>query len=383
MEEIKGLTNLLHSKELELHKRKTGEDFHVAANNELNLKIQKLSNEMNLHKSALEKAKRFELDAHKNVQKLKDDIETYKSEILSMQRQHTTKEKERSAAITIQKFYRKRAGLAGGLGSIILEMGKQLKFAREAATRASRELEIAKVEHVQSSDELHERIQTLQQHLEDTEKETVQHLREKFFHEEENERLKNYIEQLEMALSEAKTPSINENGVEKEKDQEFSEVERELNELRTELAQIKNTEVHKQKMASILSNVSHLGEALVVSIAGTEREDTTSTTFFVVNVEMPHKSWNARRRYRQFAALSEALSSRLNDQTLPSLPQRSFFALTGPALEERRLALETWIKAVITIPAVWKYIEIISFLDSDEDHYLEKMIAAKNDTTPA
>ena len=92
---------------------------------------------------------------------------------------------------------------------------------------------------------------------------------------------------------------------------------------------------------------------------------------------MPHKSWNARRRYRQFAALSEALSSRLNDQTLPSLPQRSFFTLTGPALEERRLALEAWIKAVIAIPAVWKYIEIISFLDSDEDHYLEKMIAAK------
>ena len=104
------------------------------------------------------------------------------------------KEKERSAAITIQKFYRKRAGLAGGLGSIILEMGKQLKFAREAATRASRDLENANVEHVQNSDELQERIQTLQQHLEDTEKETVQHLREKFFHEEENERLKDYIE---------------------------------------------------------------------------------------------------------------------------------------------------------------------------------------------
>ena len=186
-----------------------------------------------------------------------------------------------------------------------------------------------------------------------------------------------------MALSEAKTPSKNEKGVEKEEDKEFSEVERELNELRAELAQIKNTEVHKQKMASILSNVSHLGEALVVSIAGTEREDATSTTFFVVNVEMPHKSWNARRRYRQFVALSEALSSRLNDQTLPSLPQRSFFTLTGPALEERRLALEAWIKAVIAIPAVWKYIEIISFLDSDEDHYLETMIAAKNDTTPA
>ena len=114
-----------------------------------------------------------------------------------MQKQHSIKEKERSAAITIQKFYRKRAGLAGGLGSIILEMGKQLKFAREAATRASRDLENAKVEHVQSSDELQERIKALQQHLEDTEKETVQHLREKFFHEEENERLKNYVEQLE------------------------------------------------------------------------------------------------------------------------------------------------------------------------------------------
>ena len=57
--------------------------------------------------------------------------------------------------------------------------------------------------------------------------------------------------------------------------------------------------------------------------------------------------------------------------------------MTGPALEERRLALEAWIKAVIAIPPVWKYIEIISFLDSDEDHYLEKMLAAKNDTTPA
>ena len=98
---------------------------------------------------------------------------------------------------------------------------------------------------------------------------------------------------------------------------------------------------------------------------------------------MPHKSWNARRRYRQFVALSEALSSRLNDQTLPSLPQKSFFSLTGPALEERRLALESWIKAVITIPGVWKYMEIISFLDSDKEHYLEQMMAAKNDTTPA
>ena len=104
--------------------------------------------------------------------------------------------------------------------------------------------------------------------------------------------------------------------------------------------------------------------------------------FFVVNVKMPHKSWNARRRYRQFVALSEALSSRLNDQTLPSLPQKSF-SLTGPALEERRLALESWIKAVITIPGVWKYMEIISFLDSDKEHYLEQMMAAKNDTTPA
>ena len=134
--------------------------------------------------------------------------------------------------------------------------------------------------------------------MEDTEKETVQHLREKFFHEEENERLKDYINQLEMALSEANTPKKTEKQFEKEEDKEISEVERELNELRAELAQVKGTEVHKQKMASILSNVSHLGEALVVSIAGTEREDATSTTFFVVNVEMPHKSWNARRRYR-------------------------------------------------------------------------------------
>ena len=49
MVEIKGLRDLLESKDLELHKRKTG-DFHVAANNEL--KDPKLSNEMNLHKSA-------------------------------------------------------------------------------------------------------------------------------------------------------------------------------------------------------------------------------------------------------------------------------------------------------------------------------------------
>ena len=97
---------------------------------------------------------------------------------------------------------------------------------------------------------------------------------------------------------------------------------------------------------------------------------------------MPHKSWNARRRYRQFVALSEALSSRLNDQTLPSLPQKSFFVDRASSGREAA-STEAWIKAVITIPGVWKYMEIISFLDSDKEHYLEQMMAAKNDTTPA
>ena len=260
-------------------------------------------------------------------------------------------------------------------------MGRQLKFARESAIKAQSDLEAARVEHSQTHDELHGQIDTLQKHLQDTEEETLHHLREKFYHEEENKRLYEHIETLQKTLHEAETPK---KGASKNNNNNsLAAMEEEMQTLREELAAIKNIESHKKKMSAIMANVSHLGEAMKVSVTGTHEDNSTSTTFFIIQVAMSHKSWVTRRRFRQFANLYEVLAARIANTSLPSLPQRTFFSLSGAALENRRQGLEEWLKTLIQIPNVWKYMEIITFLDSDEENYLEKMMGVKNDTTPA
>eukprot|EP00943_MAST-04B_sp_MAST-4B-sp1_P000585 g585.t1 len=333
---------------------------------------------------ALDNTKLLESKAHEYVEKLKRDIESHKSEIDFIRSSHLQKEMERNAATVIQRFIRKkRKGNNGGLGSVILEMGRQLKFARETATKARNDLESVKLEHTQTHDELKDQIQTLQMHLEETEGETLQHLREKFYHEEENKRLYAHIETLKNALTQAETPrkfNKQNNGSE---DRDLTEMEKEMQALRDELTTIKDIESHKKQMTNILSNVSHLGEALKVSVTGIHKNESTSATFFIIQVGMAHKTWITRRRFRQFSHLFDVLSARLQHQSLPSLPQRTFFSLSGAALEDRRRGLEEWLKSMIQIPSVWKYMEIISFLDSDDESYLERMMGVKNDTTPA
>ena len=182
-------------------------------------------------------------------------------------------------------------------------------------------------------------------------------------------------------MHEAETPK---KGVSKNNNNNsLTAMEEEMQTLREELAAIKNIESHKKKMSAIMANVSHLGEAMKVSVTGTHEDNSASTTFFIIQVAMSHKSWVTRRRFRQFANLYEVLAARIANTSLPSLPQRTFFSLSGAALENRRQGLEEWLKTLIQIPNVWKYMEIITFLDSDEENYLEKMMGVKNDTTPA
>ncbi len=90
---------------------------------------------------------------------------------------------------------------------------------------------------------------------------------------------------------------------------------------------------------------------------------------FVIRVSPGLKSWIIKRRYSDFKILHKSLSQYISSDILAKLPpKRYFFSSTeSKFVEERRLQLQKYLSAIVSIPNSWKRSELARFLDNDSN----------------
>ena len=104
-----------------------------------------------------------------------------------------------------------------------------------------------------------------------------------------------------------------------------------------------------------------------LSIVGTET--TQGHTLYIIQVSSGIKQWEVGRRYRDFSYLDKQLRKnfpKLKIGVLP--PKRYLFSSTDPTIvDERRIQLEDYLKALIYLPTIWTRNDLVLFLNNDSN----------------
>lgn len=101
-----------------------------------------------------------------------------------------------------------------------------------------------------------------------------------------------------------------------------------------------------------------------VEIIGTR---TDGHTYFIIEVTSVIKKWSLARRFSDFLFVDRQLHKNYPRLQLPKLPPKRFLGSSTDAkvVEERREQLETYLKAVVSIPQVWTRNDLALFLDNE------------------
>lgn len=104
-------------------------------------------------------------------------------------------------------------------------------------------------------------------------------------------------------------------------------------------------------------------------------------TAFVVRIQTRYSSWEVHRRYREFHTLNDELHSTKGDKLLPQFPKKKVIGVLSTAfVEERREALEGYLKAVLRLEKKADLYPIVKFLeDGNQVFSLQLQLAGMND----
>ena len=271
------------------------------------------------------------------------DLDHHKSELKSLADSHKNEKARIDAACKIQRFYRTIKGHMPGhqIKSGMLELSKELKFARETALSVQNEFRTKKEEHEEENQELKKQIEMLQAHLEFVEKDAAEHAREKYFHAQENMRLKNAVKSLQAQMSGQDDPA----GL--------------------QIASKPNaTEMLAQHFKLTIPSFVNLG----------------SHYTYQIEMVLHEKRWSSSCRYSNFYVLHQQMQSDKETQPLPKFPQRHLFTPSEREMRERQRLLEVYMQKLASTETSWKNVNFVSFLDNEES-MLRKMVL--KETTPS
>jgi len=118
------------------------------------------------------------------------------------------------------------------------------------------------------------------------------------------------------------------------------------------------------------SGESENGRDLSVSVIGSELrsdEENGGKTFaeYLIQVRTPYSSWVVKRRYRKFRMLYSTLQNEWKGVKIPKPPARKLVGdtVSPEFVEERRLALHSYLQELCEIKEIWNSSTFISFLD--------------------
>jgi hypothetical protein len=105
---------------------------------------------------------------------------------------------------------------------------------------------------------------------------------------------------------------------------------------------------------------------LEISIIGSELTD--GHTLYIIQLSSGIKQWEVGRRFRDFCFLDKQLrknfSAEVNAKLPPLPPKRYLFSSTDPAtVEERRNQLETYVRELCYLQALWTRNDLALFLN--------------------
>jgi hypothetical protein len=94
-------------------------------------------------------------------------------------------------------------------------------------------------------------------------------------------------------------------------------------------------------------------------------------TVYILHITSGITQWNIRRRYSDFYYIHQLLKKHVTDENLPQLPPKRYFGSNDSKfIEERRIQLEKYIKMIVSIPQSWTRIDIVQFLDNENNTLL-------------
>ena len=116
-----------------------------------------------------------------------------------------------------------------------------------------------------------------------------------------------------------------------------------------------------------MSELESFWRSLRVSIVETSTRtggDGNKYTIFHVHVESTYGTFEVLRRYRQFDALNAELIQEASEMNLPPFPKkRALGNLATEFVEERKLALEDYLRGVLNIDGVMRLEPLVRFLE--------------------
>lgn len=116
-----------------------------------------------------------------------------------------------------------------------------------------------------------------------------------------------------------------------------------------------------------MSELERFRSGLRVSIAETSTrtgDDGTKYTMFYLHIQTMYGTFEVSRRYRQFDALNLELTQQASHMNLPPFPKkRTLGNLATEFVEERRLALEDYLRGVLNINGVMRLEPLVRFLE--------------------
>jgi hypothetical protein len=310
---------------------------------DMSKKISSLEAELRNAQDHVDRVKTSESLALNAVNSMRVDLDHHKSELKSLADSHKNEKARIDAACKIQRFYRTIKGHMPGhqIKSVMLELSKQLKFARETALSVQNEFRTKKEEHEEENQELKKQIEMLQAHLEFVEKDAAEHAREKYFHAQENMRLKNAVKSLQAQMSGQDDPA----GL--------------------QIASKPNaTEMLAQHFKLTIPSFVNLG----------------SHYTYQIEMVLHEKRWSSSCRYSNFYVLHQQMQSDKETQPLPKFPQRHLFTPSEREMRERQRLLEVYMQKLASTETSWKNVNFVSFLDNEES-MLRKMVL--KETTPS
>eukprot|EP00606_Chrysophyceae_sp_TOSAG23-5_P000200 GSChrysophyteH2.ASY1.ANO1.497.1 assembled CDS len=110
------------------------------------------------------------------------------------------------------------------------------------------------------------------------------------------------------------------------------------------------------------------GISLGISIPTTSTlaDSDSKFTSFEVTINSPFTSWKLHRRYRQFNTLNSQLLAIVPKSLMPGFPKKKVIGLLQQSfVEERRDALETYLRHVLLIPNALSFPPVVEFLEHD------------------
>jgi hypothetical protein len=94
-------------------------------------------------------------------------------------------------------------------------------------------------------------------------------------------------------------------------------------------------------------------------------------TIYILHVTSGITQWNIRRRYSDFYYIHHLLKKYVLEENFPQLPPKRYFGSNDSKfIEERRIQLERYIKTLVSIPQAWTRIDIVQFLDNENNTLL-------------